>query len=81
MAYLREFECTRCGEEKREVDFHWGNICVNCKTTMAKLDKENHMKNLASLSIERRIEFIEEQLYDFHTNILPNLAAKSVPYC
>ena len=81
MAYLRNFKCTRCGDEKREIDFHLGDICSSCIATTTKLNKENHMKYLSSLRIERRIEFIEEQLYDFYTNILPDLATKNIPYC
>jgi len=65
MAYVSNFTCTECGEPKREVETYPNpNICCNCKAAKERHKKKAHLDFLKGLPLERRLEKLEEQMYE-----------------
>ena len=65
MAYVTEFKCERCGKNKREIYSHKrGNVCIDCSISIEAHEKKMHLSMLSELPVERRLEILEEQMYE-----------------
>ena len=74
MAYVAEFKCKHCGELRHEVVVGgYPYTCASCRVQIAAIEKHAFMEKKRMLPIEKRIEIIEEYLYD--SNIADRLKA------
>ena len=88
MAYLVNFECTECGLQKQECDptpvgpvLGRGVICAACRHKIADRERRTYLASLTGLTLEERIQLIEEQLYDQNAGRrLAALEAKNTTY-
>jgi hypothetical protein len=63
MAKLIEVYCCVCGKSRYEVA-HPSGICGSCRREMNDRDKRMHLASLKGLTIEERLELMEESLYN-----------------
>ena len=63
MAYLRNFNCKECGKNKHEI-VHNSGICSDCRGKSYTKKKRVHLAGLKGLTVEERLDKIEENLYD-----------------
>lgn len=72
MALITDFTCSDCDKEKYEV-VDGSGVCQDCRWKKATKAKRRFLSGLKGLSLEERLERIEELLYDNpphkHTNI------------
>ena len=67
MAFVTDFQCKECKEEKHEV-YTYENICQDCRSNLASKKKRMFLSSLKGLTIEERLNRIEEVLYDLNIN-------------
>jgi len=67
MAYIRDFICSKCNSEKHEVDNHTGQ-CNDCLFKERDLKKRMFLVALKEMTLEDRIDAIEEKLYEMEFN-------------
>ena len=67
MAFITEETCSSCGETRRQ-DHHTfirnGNKCAVCCAEEASKKRRLHLASLKGLTVEERLDRIEEVLYD-----------------
>jgi len=64
MAFVANFRCSSCGQEKEEVVHDQGRVCRSCRRDKEIADRAAHLKKLKEMPIEERVSRIEEMLYD-----------------
>lgn len=67
MALITDFTCRECNESVFEVVTS-DRVCGNCRTQKADKARRLHFAGLKGLTLEERIEKIEQQLYDSDVN-------------
>lgn len=64
MAFVANFRCVTCGQEKEEVVHDQGRVCRSCRREKEIADRDSHLKKLKEMPLEDRVARIEEMLYD-----------------
>ncbi len=64
MALIREITCTVCEKTKFQNVRGFNGVCIECLEKAASKKKRVHLAGLKGLTVEERLEKIEEQLYD-----------------
>jgi len=67
MAFRCEIYCSVCGEAKTVIcstDSFPSSICRDCKNAEEAKKKKEHLDRLSTLTIEERIQKIEEWMYE-----------------
>ena len=70
MAFVTNFNCNHCRQERYEVVTH-SRICAACRTAIAKADETAHMAKLAALPLDERVRRIELALYNLDADSAP----------
>lgn len=63
MAFVTNFVCRTCEAQVHEV-VHPSSACASCRQKEASRKKRTHLASLKGLTVEERLERIEEILYD-----------------
>lgn len=80
MSLIRTFECGNCGKYISEV-FDGSGICSKCRIKTARQKRKVFLDNLRIKSLKKRVELIEEQLYDLDVDRrLKNIEVLNVQY-
>lgn len=67
MAKLAEFTCNCCGKNRRQIKDPY-NICVSCRIKKDRIAKNAYLDEKKVMPIEKRLEAIEEYIYDMDFN-------------
>lgn len=67
MAFVTNFTCNHCRQERHEVVTP-SRICVACRMAIAKADETAHMTKLAALPLDERVRRIELALYNLNAD-------------
>jgi hypothetical protein len=67
MALVADVYCQVCGKTKHEV-VTLRNICNSCRKAEEDKQKRVHLAGLKGLTVEERLEKIEEWIYDQENN-------------
>lgn len=62
MAFVTQFICRHCHQEKTEVVVP-SRICASCRVGIEKAEEEAHLAKLALKPLEQRVAEIEKQLW------------------
>jgi hypothetical protein len=69
MALLQTVTCNKCGETNRQ-EYHTfsrrGNVCADCWAKEEERKKRVYLASLKGLTLEERLEKIEETLYNLN---------------
>lgn len=66
MALVAEFICRTCEKPRHEV-VHQSRICIECRTIESSRARRVHFAGLKGLTIEERLQRLEEQAYNLDT--------------
>ena len=82
MAYVGDVNCTECNTKKREVVHPMdSSTCNSCRHKKASKKKRLHLASLKGLTVEERLDRIEEVLYDTNADRrLKGLEAENQTY-
>lgn len=74
MAYQSNIFCPKCGENKAVI-VSAGRpsplICHGCQQAMDDAERAEHFTRLDALTIEERLHLIEEWIYDYKPQYVP----------
>jgi reverse gyrase len=64
MAYIQQRECRECGETKSVNVHSFNGMCPECRAKAASEKKRKTLAGLKGLTVEERLNRVEEILYD-----------------
>lgn len=67
MAFVTNFICSFCNQEKYEV-ITPDRICATCWKKFESERRANHFSELNNMTLEERVQKIERELYDLDLN-------------
>jgi hypothetical protein len=67
MAILRNFLCDTCFEKISEArgGNDYSNTCCSCQSDLADKKRRAHLASRKGLTVEERLELIEQWIYDY----------------
>ena len=83
MALISTVNCKQCGETKREVNSlsPHASICNSCIQENEDRDRRVYLAGLKGLTMEERLDKIEEALYDLNAeNRIKSLESRLATY-
>lgn len=81
MAYIQPRECRACGETKNVNVHAFNGLCPQCRSEQEDAEKRQHLAGLKGLTVEERLERLEELFYDMDVDArLKSLEHKTATY-
>jgi hypothetical protein len=73
MAVMMTITCVVCGQEKRECrnNGDYSNVCGECAAAEADKKRREHLAGRKGLTVEERLELLEQWQYDYRPPIDP----------